>query len=83
MLAAEFAELVHLKSVGVIFLILSRVVISLLACATRQCDLNSHFRHLPIELCEGKPAHSEFMPVQNLHGVPVSARTSLGGAVTS
>ena len=43
MLAAEFAVLVHFKSVGVIFLVLGRVVVSLLALAARQCDLNSHF----------------------------------------
>jgi hypothetical protein len=43
MLAAEFAVLVHFKSVGVILLVLGRVVVSLLAFAARQCDLDSHY----------------------------------------
>jgi hypothetical protein len=43
MLAAEFAVLVHFKSVGVVLLVLHRIVVSLLALAARQCDLNSHF----------------------------------------
>lgn len=42
MLTAETAELFHFKSVGVIFLILDRVVISLLAFAASECDLYSH-----------------------------------------
>ncbi len=43
MLTAEAAVLVKLKSVGIVFLILLRVVISLFAFAARQCDLDSHF----------------------------------------
>ena len=42
MLLAESAILLHLKSVGVILLVLDSVVISLLAFCTCQCDLNSH-----------------------------------------
>ena len=42
MLTAETAELFHLKSVGVIFLILDRVVISLLTFTASECDLYSH-----------------------------------------
>jgi hypothetical protein len=42
MLTAETAELFHFKSVGVIFLILDRVVVSLLAFAASECDLYSH-----------------------------------------
>ena len=43
MLAAEFAVLVHLKSVGVVLFVFLCVVVSLLALAARQCNLNSHF----------------------------------------
>lgn len=41
-LSAELTILVHLKSVGVILLVLHCVVISLLAFSARQCDLYSH-----------------------------------------
>ena len=52
-LAAEPAELIHLKSVRVILLVFLCVVISLLALAANQSDLDScfisHFvRHLPL-----------------------------------
>jgi hypothetical protein len=43
MFAAEPTILFHFKSVGVVFLVLLCVVVSLLALAARQCDLNSHF----------------------------------------
>ncbi len=43
MLLAEPAVLVHLKSVGVILLVLHGVVVALFAFCTRQSDLNSHF----------------------------------------
>ncbi len=43
MLAAEFAVLVHFKSVGVILLVFLCVVVSLLALSARQRDFNSHF----------------------------------------
>ncbi len=43
MLAAEFAVLVHFKSVGVILFVFLCVVVSLLALAACQCDFNSHF----------------------------------------
>ena len=42
MLFAESAVLVHFKSVGIIFLILHGIVVSLLAFAACKCDLNSH-----------------------------------------
>ena len=42
MLATETAELFHFKSVGVIFLILDRVVVSLLALTASKCDFYSH-----------------------------------------
>ena len=43
MLAAEFAVLVHFKSVGVILLVFLCVVVSLLALSARKCDFDSHF----------------------------------------
>ncbi len=43
MLAAEFAVLVHFKSVGVILLVLLCVVVSLLAFRASKCNLDSHF----------------------------------------
>ena len=43
MLLAESAILLHLKSVGVILLVLDSVVVSLLAFCTCQCNFNSHF----------------------------------------
>jgi len=45
-LLAETAILVHFKSIGVVFLVFLRIVVSLLAFAAGQCDLNSQFRHL-------------------------------------
>ena len=46
MLFAEAAVLVHLKSVRIVLLVLHGVVVALLAFCTRQCNFNSHFRHL-------------------------------------
>ena len=45
-LAAEAAILIHLESVGIVFLVLLCVIVTLLALAARESDLNSHFRHL-------------------------------------
>ena len=42
MLAAETAILVQFETVGIVFLVLFRLVISLLALTARQGDLNSH-----------------------------------------
>lgn len=42
-LTAELAEFVELESIGIIFLVLDRVVVSLFALSTNQCDLGSHF----------------------------------------
>ena len=42
MLAAETAVLVELKPIGIVFLVLLGIVVSLLALTARQCDLNSH-----------------------------------------
>lgn len=47
-LTAELAELFELESIGVIFLVLDRVVVSLFALGTNQCDLCSHFSAPPI-----------------------------------
>ena len=44
-LLAESAVLVHLQSVGTVFLVLHCVVVSLLAFCARQSDFNSHFFH--------------------------------------
>jgi hypothetical protein len=41
MLAAELAELVHFKSVGVVLLVLHAVVVPLLAFAANESDLFS------------------------------------------
>ena len=41
-LLAESAILVHLKTIGIVFLVLSGVVIALFALRTSQCDFNSH-----------------------------------------
>ena len=46
MLLAESAVLVHFKSVGIVLLVLHGVVVALFAFCTRQCNFNSHFRHL-------------------------------------
>ena len=48
-LTAEAAVLVHLKSVGIVLLVLLRVVISLLALTARESDLNSHYSAPPVE----------------------------------
>ena len=45
-LLAETAILVHFKSIGVVLLVFLCIVVSLLAFAAGQCDLNSQFRHL-------------------------------------
>ena len=42
-LAAEAAVLVHLKSVGVVLLVLHGVVVALLAFGASQSDLYSHY----------------------------------------
>ena len=42
MLAAETAELVHFKSVRIIFLIFLCVIIPLLALSAGECDFDSH-----------------------------------------
>ena len=42
MLAAEAAVLVHLKTIRIIFLVLHRIVVALLAFAAGESDLNSH-----------------------------------------
>ena len=42
MLTAEAAILIHLESVGIVFLVLLGLVVSLLALAARQGDLYSH-----------------------------------------
>ncbi len=41
-LTAEAAVLVHFKSVGIVFLILLRVVIALLAFGASECYFDSH-----------------------------------------
>jgi len=47
MLLAEPAVLVHLKSVGIILLVLHGVVVSLLTLCAGQGDLYSHFSAPP------------------------------------
>ena len=47
-LAAEAAVLVHLKSVGIIFLVLLCVIIPLLAFAACESDFYSHFSAPPV-----------------------------------
>ena len=42
-LTAEFAEFFEFESVGVVFLVLDRVVVSLFALAANQRNLGSHF----------------------------------------
>ena len=46
MLLAELAVLVHLYTITGIFLVLHRIVVSLLAFVASERDLNSHIRHL-------------------------------------
>ncbi len=41
-LLAESAILVHFKPVGIVFLVLHRVVVALLAFRASQCDFNPH-----------------------------------------
>lgn len=43
MFAAEWAELVHLKTVRSIFLILDGIVVSLLAFIAPKCDFDAHY----------------------------------------
>ena len=52
--AAEAAILVHLKSVGIIFLVLLCVIIPLLAFAACESDLYSH--------CSVPPVYSDIRP---------------------
>ena len=49
-LAAETAVLVHLESVGIVFLVLLCVVIALLAFTARESDLYSHCSVPPVIL---------------------------------
>jgi len=42
MLAAETAVLVHLKTIGIVLLVLLGLVVSLLALTACHCDLDSH-----------------------------------------
>ena len=42
MLTAEAAILIHLESVGIVFLVLLRIVVTLLAFASGESDLYSH-----------------------------------------
>ena len=42
MLTAEAAILIHLESVGIVFLVLLRIVVTLLALAAGESDLYSH-----------------------------------------
>lgn len=42
-LAAELAVFVHFKSVGIVFLVLGRVIISLLAFRAGEGNFNAHF----------------------------------------
>ena len=42
-LFAEFAVLLELESVGIVFLVLHALVVSLLALTTNKSDFNSHF----------------------------------------
>ena len=46
-LAAEAAILIELQPIGVVFLVLERIVVSLLALGARQCNLNPHDFFLP------------------------------------
>ena len=47
-LFAESAILVHLESVGIVFLVLHSVVISLLALCACHCDLYAHSSAPPV-----------------------------------
>ena len=46
MLSAESAILLHFEAIGIVFLVLHGVVVSLLAFRTSECDFNAHERHL-------------------------------------
>ena len=46
MLSAESAILLHFEAIGIIFLVLHGVVVSLLAFRTSECDFYAHERHL-------------------------------------
>jgi hypothetical protein len=50
MLLAETAILVHFKTVGVIFLVLERIVVALLAILASKSDLCTHKTAPPIKL---------------------------------
>ena len=50
MLLAETAILAHFQSVGIVFLVLHRVVVSLLALVASQSNLHAHLTHLLIRL---------------------------------
>ena len=47
-LTAEFAEFLEFESVGVVFLVLDRIVVSLFALTANQRNLGSHFSAPPI-----------------------------------
>jgi len=47
-LAAEAAILVHLESVGIVFLVLLCVIVALLTLSASESDLNSHFSAPPV-----------------------------------
>lgn len=49
-LAAELAEFLELQSVGVIFLVLFRNIVSVLAFCASKCDFHAHCRHLLYEI---------------------------------
>ena len=46
-LAAEAAVLLHLESVGIVFLVFRRVVIALLAFRACECNFDSHCKAAP------------------------------------
>ena len=54
-LVAETAVLVHFKSVGIVFLILLGLVVSLLAFAAHKCDFNSHLSAPPVSFWAFSP----------------------------
>ena len=65
MLSAEFAVLVHLKSVGVVLFDFHRVVVSLLALGAGKCDFYSHSFTPPV--LRGAFARVFFMLVIRLY----------------
>ena len=62
---AETAILIHFKPVRIVFLVFLGIVISLLALAANQCDLNSQFRHLLINLTEAVRPPLKILPPSN------------------